>query len=143
MAKTNKKRKQNPKLNLFLLNVLGMLITFAPIAVELVMHKDVYFASKAAGWSLTIGGIVAVLLIALAMLGKLGKLLGSEIKVIGVICVLSMLLEPILLNLKLLSFLLLAGMSVSGVFIKPKIRKLQRRIKNEETASVLKEALNG
>lgn len=142
MAKS-KKKKMNPKVKLLLWSIISLLVTFTPIAVEMIVHRKVYFATKAAGWSLTIGGVIAVVLIVLAMLGKLGKFLGSEIKVIGVIFVLSMLLEPILLNLKLLSFLLLIGICVNGIFIKPIIRKLQRRIKNEETAGVIKEALNG
>lgn len=123
--------------------VIGVLVTFTPILCEILIHKDVYFATKSAGWSFTIGGIVAVILVAMAMLGRLSKFMGSEIRVMGTVFVLSMLLEPILLNFKLLSFLLLCGMIVNGVFVKPKIRQLVKRKDNEDTAKVLKEALNG
>lgn len=123
--------------------VIGVLVTFTPILCEILIHKDVYFATKSAGWSFTIGGIVAVILVAMAMLGRLSKFMGSEIRVMGTVFVLSMLLEPILLNFKLLSFLLLCGMIVNGVFVKPKIRQLVKRRDNEDTAKVLKEALNG
>jgi hypothetical protein len=128
---------------ILLWQVLGVAVTFAPILVEILLNRHIYFATKDAGVSLTIGGIIAVILVAMAMLGKLSKFMGSEIRVVGVIFVLSILLEPILLNFKLLSGLLLAGMCANGIFIKPKIKKLLRRKNNEETASVLKEALHG
>lgn len=135
------KLKTRSKITLW--QMIGVLVTFTPILCEILIHKDVYFATKSAGWSLTIGGIVAVILVAMAMLGKLSKFMGSEIRVIGMVFILSMLLEPILLNLKLLSFLLLCGMVVNGVAVKPKIRRLMKRRDNEDTAKVLKEALNG
>lgn len=134
-SKTSKK--------IFWYRVLGVLITFTPILCEILIHKDVYFATKSAGWSFTIGGIIAVILVSLAMLGKLSKYIGGEIKTVGMIFILSVLLEPILLNFKTLSFLLLCGMCVNAMFIKPKIKRLLRRKANEETAQVLKEALNG
>lgn len=135
------KLKTRSKITLW--QMIGVLVTFTPILCEILIHKDVYFATKSAGWSFTIGGIVAVILVAMAMLGRLSKFMGSEIRVMGTVFVLSMLLEPILLNFKLLSFLLLCGMIVNGVFVKPKIRQLVKRRDNEDTAKVLKEALNG
>lgn len=128
---------------IFLWQVLGVAVTFAPILVEILLNRHIYFATKDAGWSLTIGGIIAVILVAMAMFGKLSKFMGSEIRVVGTIFVLSLLLEPILLNFKLLSGLLFAGMCINGIFIKPKIKRLEGRKRNEETADVLKEALHG
>ena len=84
-----------------------------------------------------------MVMVALAMVGKLARYLGSGIMVVGTIFVLAMLLEPILVNLKLLSFLLLCGMCVDGMFIKPKLKRLTRQLDNEGTAQVLKEALSG
>jgi hypothetical protein len=137
MAKLKTKNK------ILLWQVIGVLVTFTPILCEILIHKDTYFATKSAGWSFTIGGVVAVILVAMAMLGKLSKFMGSEIRVMGTIFVLSMLLEPILLNFKLLSFLLLCGMVVNGVVVKPRIRRLIKRRDNEDTAKVLREALHG
>jgi hypothetical protein len=128
---------------IFLLQVIGVLVTFTPILIEILVHNDLYFATKDASWSLTIGGIIAVVLVALAMLGKLAKFFGSEIRVTGCIFIMAMLLEPILLNLKLLSGLLLLGMGINGIFIKPTIKRLQRQIRNEETANVLKGVMDG
>ena len=123
--------------------VMGVLVSFAPILCEIIIHKDTYFATKAAGWSFTIGGIIAVVLVGLAMVGKLSKMLGSDISVVGTVFVMSMLLEPIVLNLKLLSFLLLVGMLANGIFIKPRIKRLKRRKDHEDQATVLREALHG
>lgn len=135
--------KLNTKSKVFLWQVLGVLISFTPILLEVLIHRDIYFGTKSAGWSFTIGGIIAVVLVGLAMVGKLSKMLGSDIRVIGTIFVMAMLLEPIVMNLKWLSFLLLCGMCANGIFIKPRVRKLKRRIHHEEQALVLKEALNG
>ena len=128
---------------IWLYRFLGLLLTFTPIACEIIVHKNTYFATKSAGWSMTIGGIVAVLMVGLAMLGKLSKYLGSGIRVVGTVFVLALLLEPVLLNFKLLSFLLLCGMCADGIFTKPKVKKLTKQLADEGTAKVLKEALNG
>jgi hypothetical protein len=131
------------KSKLLLWQVIGVLVSFAPILVEIIVHRDVYFATKSAGWSFTIGGVIAVVLVGLAMVGKLSKMLGSEISIVGTVFVMAMLLEPIVMNLKLLSFLLLCGMCANGIFIKPTVKRLKRRIAQEEQANVMKEALNG
>lgn len=137
------KRKISTKSKLVLWQVIGVLISFAPILVELLVHRKQYFATKSAGWSFTIGGIIAMVLVGLAMVGKLSKMLGSEISVIGTVFVMSILLEPIVMHLKLLSFLLFCGMCANGMFVKPIVKRLKRRIAQEEQASVMKEALNG
>lgn len=136
-------RKMKTGSKIWLYRALGVLVAFAPIAVEVILHRNVYFATKDAGWSMTIGGVIAVIMVALGMLGKLSKYLGSGIRVAGTVFVLSLLLEPILINLKLLSFLLLCGLAVEGMFIKPKVKKLEKKAADEGTASVLREALNG
>lgn len=123
--------------------VIGVLVSFTPILIEIIVHHDTYFATKSAGWSFTIGGIIAVVLVGLAMVGKLSKMLGNEISIVGTVFIMAMLMEPIVLNLKLLSFLLLCGLCINGIFIKPIIRRLKRRIDHEAQAKVLKEALNG
>lgn len=138
-----KKKKMQTRSKILLFQWLGVVVTFAPILCEIFIHKGTYFATKEAGMSLTIGGAVAVLMVAMAMMGKLSKYLGSSIRVVGVIFILSLLLEPILLNFKLLSFLLLCGMCVDGVFVKPKVRRLTKQLADEGTAKVLKETLNG
>ena len=138
-----KKKKMKTRTKLWLFQGMGLLATFAPILCEILIHKDTYFATKEAGMSLTIGGAIAVLMIAMAMVGKLSKYLGSGIRIVGTVFVLSMLLEPILLNFKLLSFLLLCGMCVDGMFFKPQVKRLTRKLADEGTANVLKEALNG
>ena len=138
-----RKQKMNTRSKLWLFQVFGVIVTFAPILCEVLIHRTTYFATKEAGMSLTIGGAVAVLMVAMAMMGKLSKYLGSSIRVVGMVFVLSLLLEPILLNFKLLSFLLLCGMCVDGVICKPQVRRLTKQLADEGTAKVLKEAMNG
>lgn len=119
----------------------GIVISFAPLAVEIAVNHELYFATKEAGWSMTIGGIIAIFLVAMAMLGKIGKMFGSDIKVVGMIFLLSCLLKPILLNLQWLSGLLFAGIIVSKIIFNPQVKKLQKRMSYEEQADVLKEVL--
>lgn len=138
-----RKQKMKTRSKLWLFQVFGVIVTFAPILCEVLIHRTTYFATKEAGMSLTIGGAVAVLMVAMAMMGKLSKYLGSSIRVVGMVFVLSLLLEPILLNFKLLSFLLLCGMCVDGVICKPQVRRLTKQLADEGTAKVLKEAMNG
>ena len=136
-------KKLTTKSKYWLYVTLGIVATFAPIAIEILIHKDTYFATKSAGVSMTVGGAIAVLMVAMAMVGKLSKCLGSGIRVAGTVFVLSLLLEPILVNIKLLSFLLLGGMCIDGVFFKPKVKRLAKQLSDEGAAQVLKEALSG
>jgi hypothetical protein len=75
------------------------------------------------------------------MLGKLGRLFGNEIMVVGTIFVMSCLLKPILLNFQYISGLLLAGMIVNKIVFQTNINKLKKRIEYEEQAQAVKEAL--
>ena len=126
-----------------LMEFCGLVISFAPMVTEIALNKDVYFATKEACWSMTIGGIIAVILVAIAMLGKIGRLFGSEVRVVGMIFAMSCLLKPIILNFQLLSGLLLLGLLTNRILIMPKVEKLKKRIGYEDQAKVIKETLNG
>jgi uncharacterized membrane protein YciS (DUF1049 family) len=119
----------------------GIVTAFTPLAIEIAVNRDMYFATKEAGWSMTIGAIIAIFLVSLAMLGKLGRLFGNEIMVVGTIFVMSCLLKPILLNFQYISGLLLAGMIVNKIVFQTNINKLKKRIEYEEQAQAVKEAL--
>ena len=136
------KRKMKTKTKKRLMQAGGITVSFVPMLTEIAIHHEVYFATKEASWAMTIGGIIAVALVALAMLGKIGKLFGSEIRVIGTIFAMSCLLKPILLNFQWLSGLLFAGMLTNRFTFHPKIKQLEKQIKYEEQAQVVKETLN-
>ena len=132
-----------PKFKLRLLQIGGMLCTFLPIIIAVIVNKDTYFATKSATWSLSIGGLLAVALVGLSVMGKIGKIFDSGVKVAGTIFLFALLLEPIILNLKFLAGMLFLGEVINAIVFIPKIRKLQKYIDRKETAAVIKDTLNG
>lgn len=142
MSKRRKKR-MNPMLKLWLWKLADILVTFAPIIAVIYIHRAQYFATKAAGRSLTCGGVMAVVLVALAAFGKGAKIFGSGVTVTGIIFVMAYLLEPIILNLQLLSGMLFLGFAVSRIFIAPLIKRAERQVNAKENAKAVKEAMNG
>lgn len=133
--------KTQTKLNL--MRAGGVTSTFGPLATAVAINHETYFASRAAGWSLTIGGIIAVILVAIAVAGKAGQVLGGNVKVFGIIWGMSILLEPIILNLQFLSGLLFFGACGNKLIFAPQVKKLEARLGYETGANVMKEALNG
>lgn len=138
-----KKRKMNPAVKLRLMQLIGVLVTFTPLLVTIAINHEQYFATKAAGWSLTCGGIVAVVLVACSMLGKGKKIFGRGVVVAGIVFVMAYLLKPILLNLQLLSGMLFFGELINEVFFAPKERRLERQVLARESARIYKEEFNG
>lgn len=138
-----KKRKISLKTKLFALRLTEIVITFLPILIAIYVNRKQYFATKAAGLSLTAGGVVAAAIVILAMLGKGKKIFGSGIAVSGIIFGLSILFEPILLNLQFLSGMLFLGEVTATVLIKPQVRALERKVCAKENAKALKEEMYG
>lgn len=137
------KRKKSPMMRLRLWQAFSIFITFAPILFTIYIEREKYFATKAAGLSLTCGGIVAVVLVAVAMLGKGAKLFGSGVTVSGIIFLMAYLLEPILLNLQLLSGMLFMGFAINRVFVVPRVKQAERQVAAKMNAKALKEELHG
>jgi hypothetical protein len=133
--------KMKSKTKLRLLQAGGIVSTFAPIAIAVGVNHETYFATQEAGLSLGIGGAMAIMLVVLSALGKAGKLLNSGLKVVACIFVFALLLEPLILNLKFLSGMLLLGECGNQVLFEPTVKRMKKQLDREETASVIKEAL--
>ena len=131
------------KTKLRLMQVGGIVTTFLPIAIAVGVNYEDYFVSKAAGLSLGLGGGLALILMLLSALGKLGKLVDSGFKVSVFVFTFVMLLEPIVLNLKFLSGMMLLGEALNAMIFAPQVAKYKKKIEREATASVVKEALRG
>jgi hypothetical protein len=121
----------------------GILTTFAPIAIAVAINHEAYFATKEAGISVGLGGAMAIMLVVLSSLGKAGKLLNTGLKIIACIFVFALLLEPIILNLKFLSGMMLLGEVINEIVFVPKITRIKRTIERKETATFIKEAICG
>lgn len=137
------KKKLTSKQEIWLWRIGGIVATFAPIAIAVGANHEDYFVSKAAGISLGLGGGLALILIVLSALGKLGKLVDSGFKVTAFVFTFALLLEPVILNLKFLSGMMLLGEVINAIIFAPQVARLKRKIDREATASVVKEALRG
>ena len=62
---------KNAKVKLRLLQIGGMFFTFLPIVITVIVNRDVYFSTRSAGWSLGIGGLLAVALVGLSVMGNI------------------------------------------------------------------------
>ncbi|MBQ3019146.1 MAG: hypothetical protein IJD77_00985 [Clostridia bacterium] len=118
----------------------GVFATFTPLAIAIGVDHETYFATKAAGWSLTSGGILAVILVALSAMGKTKNLFNSGFKVATFIFVFSVLLSPIVLNLQFLSGMLLAGEATNSVIVQPKVAKLKKQLGKEDLTDAIRRA---
>lgn len=137
------KKKLTSRQKLWLWRIGGIVATFAPIAIAVGVNHEDYFVSKAAGLSLGLGGGLALILIVLSALGKLGKLVDSGFKVTAFVFTFAILLEPIVLNLKFLSGMMVLGEVINAIIFAPQVARYKRKIDREATASVVKEALRG
>ncbi len=138
-----KKRKLSVEGRLFLMQAAGILFTFLPLFVVVFIQREQYFVSRAAGWSLTAGGGVAAVVVVCGILGKGKKFFGSGFAVSGIVFVLAILLEPIILNLQLLTGMLFLGEAINAIFFAPKARKLKRQVLAKANARAFKEECNG
>lgn len=131
------------KTKLRLMQTGGIATTFAPIAIAVGINHEAYFATQEAGISLGLGGAMAVMLVVLSALGKAGKLLDTGMKITACIFVFALLLEPIILNLKFLSGMLLLGELGNEMIFRPSVVRMKKQIDREETAGVIREAIRG
>lgn len=137
------KKKLTSRQKLWLWRIVGIVATFAPIAIAVGVNHEDYFVTKTAGLSLGLGGGLALILIVMSAMGKLGKFFDSGFKVATCVFVFALLLEPIVLNLKFLSGMMLLGEALNAMIFAPQVAKYKKKIDREATASVVKEALRG
>ena len=129
------------KVKLRLTQGAGFVASVAPLAVTVGINWDHYVATDKSPVGLTVGGLMLAFLIAMQMLGQARKVFGNGIVVSGFIFVLVCCLEPILMEAKLLSGMMLAGQGINVLAFQPVIRKLKTQAANEETAKVTTESM--
>lgn len=135
------KKKLSDKAKLRLLQVSGGIVTFAPLAVTVGVNLQDYISTPASAVSLTAGGAMAAAVVVLQMLGKGKKLLGSAVIISGIVFALSILLEPLVLNLKLLTGMVFLGEGAYAVGFKAPIARIRKRIEQTEQATVMRQVL--
>lgn len=100
--KENKEKKpMNPYAKKVLLQILGYVLSIAPLAVVFGLKWDTYTATTQSTISLGVGGAISLVLILIKSLGKVPKNIHPIIKYI-VALVLVFALDPIIQDLKIL-----------------------------------------
>lgn len=107
-----------------LLYLLSLVFNIAPLLVYLVFNSEKYISSVPDALKLSCGGAIALVILALKCLGKLK--VPSRFTFFALILVLSYLLEPLLQDLTVISFLALVG-EVCDMIIQIFIRRLRQR----------------
>lgn len=95
------KKPMNPSVKKVLLQILGYVLSIAPLAVVFGLKWDTYTATTQSSISLGVGGAISLVLILIKSLGKVPKNIHPIIKYI-VALVLVFALDPIIQDLKIL-----------------------------------------
>lgn len=95
------KKPMNPYVKKVLLQILGYVLSIAPLAVVFGLKWDTYTATTQSSISLGVGGAISLVLILIKSLGKVPKNIHPIIKYV-VALVLVFALDPIIQDLKIL-----------------------------------------
>ncbi|MBQ4585248.1 MAG: hypothetical protein IJA82_03470 [Clostridia bacterium] len=107
------------RLRLPLLYLLSFVLSIGPIAIFVAFNIDSYVSTTYEAIKLSLGGIMVAIILILKVLGKLK--IPSRVVVFSFVLVLSYLLNSLIMDLCILSFLALVGEFfdlVLGIFIK-------------------------
>ena len=123
------------KLKLPFLYLLSFILSLGPVAIFVALHIESYISTPADAIRLTAGGLIVALILLLKILAKLK--IPSRITVFSFVFVLSYLLNPLIRDICILSFLALLGEGLDmilGAFIK-------REREKEATEKIAKETV--
>ena len=122
-------------LKLKLLEGGGIVTSLLPLLVVIIINWNDYVVSAGGqSWKLTIGGVMAVGMIAALMIGKM-KMPGLK-TFFAILLVIIFLLEPILADLKLLCAAALGGQLVNGFTFEIFVKKYKETMTMEKQADI-------
>ena len=119
-------------LKIVCLYILGFALSIAPIFTYFILNYDRYVKSTYDGVRLASGGIILACILLVKITGKLK--IPSAVSVFGVIFVLSYLLNSIIMDLMIFSFLALLG-EICDMVVQIFIRKERARLVNTKIAT--------
>lgn len=118
----------------------GLVTSLAPLITCIAINwNDYVVAAGGQTWKLSVGGTIAVFLIAVAMLGKL-KMPGLK-TFFTVLLVIVFLIEPILADLKLLCACALGGQILNGISFEWIANNYKDKIAREKQADTTATAM--
>lgn len=119
-------------LKIICLYILGFVLSIAPIFTYFILNYDRYVKSTYDGVRLASGGIILACILLVKITGKLK--IPSAVSVFGVIFVLSYLLNSIIMDLMIFSFLALLG-EICDMVVQIFIKKERARLVNTKIAT--------
>lgn len=142
------KKKLTDKQKLTRLKILKFLFLLGPISIIVAINYKEYVpvqTQATEGWKLPIGLIIFAIIVAVLVINPSKKKIEAsemaDLKVLAIVFVLAVVLDPIISDLKLLSGCALGGSIINYMFINHKIIKIQKRIEQSEVADINAEAI--
>ena len=123
-----------------LLYLLSFALSVLPVVTYVVLHRDRYFTTLPQQVKLSVGGAFLVVIVLLKAMGKLRA--PGRVGLFGTVFLLCYLLEAVLNDLIILSFLALVGEVMDSV-CQAYIRRVKQEKEAQLTAAHVKKALSG
>ena len=131
-------------IKLILLYILGFCLSIAPILIYFIANSEKYISNGYDGFKLASGGVILACILLLKITGKLK--IPSAVSVFSIIFVLSYLLDTILQDVMIFSFLALLG-EIFDIIVQIFIKKQREKAENQkiasQTASEISKIFNG
>lgn len=127
-----------------LLHILSVVLSICPVLIFFLINLDYYVTTRYEGIKLASGGMILLVIVILKVIGKLK--IPSGITLYGIMLILSYLLNAIIADLMLFTFLALVGEILSSIcdaVIKSFKKKLEREKTAEITANEIKKVIGG
>lgn len=128
------------RIKIFLLYVLSFLCSIGPVSVYFFINWDRYVQTVPEKIKLSCGIVCLLVIVLLKVMGKLR--LPSRAALFGIIFVMCYLLEAIINDLLVLSFLALVGELLDAI-CQLFLRRAKKKQNNEELAETVANAING
>ena len=128
------------KTKLYLLELLGFILSILPLALTLLLRREIYFPSVKGSVKITAGLITVIILFVMKAIGAMR--VPKLITAFALTFVLSFLLSALLSDLCLLSGMALLGEFLELLFVSHKIKALREKIQNEKISEAVVEKLS-
>ncbi|MBO5981359.1 MAG: hypothetical protein J6Q24_02815 [Clostridia bacterium] len=135
----SKAKNANYRRRLVLLYITSFIASLLPLLITFIAKREVYFKNISESVKLAIGGIIAVVLLFIKVVGKL-KLPG-RISFFAILFIMSYLLESVLNDLALLSGMALLGEVADTLLFSAAIKSTKERLIIEKTAGATTEKI--
>lgn len=119
--------------NFILWGIASFTALVTPLLTVLIINRERYFTTVQDAVKLTVGGLLCFFFLAVVIFGKARA--PGGLFFCAFVFVLSCLLEPILVDLKLLSGMALVGACADWIFFSPRVRRCRELLHIDEQAT--------